>query len=296
MVLNSVGLAASTYHYQINKTKGKEGSSNRRGRKKPGYSVSTATGASIPDQDIKKIIETIVTGDGFPYGYKKINVSLQEDYHLNINHKKTYRLCKEMDVLRPQRKIYPKRPRKLAKREAVTASNQLWELDVKYGYIHGLDRFFFQVSLIDVFDRMVIDYHLGLTAKAKDACAVVARSLHKRGLRPGMELPIIRTDNGPQFTAKIFAKMCEALKLTHQRIPVKTPNMNAHIESFHSILEDECYRRNEFSSFLDVYQVISDYMQYYNHRRRHGSLYYKAPAQYFQAVRSFEVEGRSLVA
>lgn len=90
-----------------------------------------------------------------------------------------------------------------------------------------------------------------------------------------MELPIIRTDNGPQFTAKIFAKMCKTLKLTHQRIPVKTPNMNAHIESFHSILEDECYRRNDFSSFLDVYQVIRDYMQYYNHRRRHGSLHYK---------------------
>ena len=111
-------------------------------------------------------------------------------------------------------------------------------MDLKYGYIAGMDRFFFQLSLIDVYDRSVIDYHLGLSAKAKDACAVLINSLKKRGLKPGMELPVIRTDNGSQFTAKIFQETCWKWKLTHERIPVKTPNMNAYIESFHSILED----------------------------------------------------------
>ena len=253
-------------------------------------------GDLISDAKIKNFIKTIVTGDGFPYGYKKINATLQDDYQLVINHKKTYRLCKELDVLRPQRKVYPNRPRKLAKREKVTASNQLWEMDLKYGYIDGLDRFFFQLSLIDVFDRMVVDYHLGLSAKAKDACAVLTRALQKRGLRPGMEMPVIRTDNGPQFTAKVFENSCDQFQLIHQRIPVKTPNMNAHIESFHAILEDECYRRNEFSSFLDVYRVVSEYMEYYNNRRRHGSLHYMAPSRYYQAVLGLEVAVQRLVA
>ncbi|SHJ19179.1 Integrase core domain-containing protein, partial [Lutispora thermophila DSM 19022] len=52
-------------------------------------------------------------------------------------------------------------------------------------------------------------------------------------------------DNGPQFVSKEFEEFCNSNNLIHQRIPVKTPNMNAHIESFHSILEDECYSRNE---------------------------------------------------
>jgi putative transposase len=42
-------------------------------------------------------------------------------------------------------------------------------MDLKYGYIEGMGRFFFQLSLIDVFDRLVIDYHIGLSATAKDA-------------------------------------------------------------------------------------------------------------------------------
>jgi len=33
---------------------------------------------------------------GIPYGYKKLTASMQEDYGLNINHKKVYRLCTEL--------------------------------------------------------------------------------------------------------------------------------------------------------------------------------------------------------
>ncbi|MDD2629582.1 MAG: integrase core domain-containing protein, partial [Limnochordia bacterium] len=69
----------------------------------------------------------------------------------------------------------------------------------------------------------------------------------------------------------------------HERIPVNAPNRNAHIESFHAILEDECYGQNEFQTFLDAYTEVSKYMSYYNERRRHGSLNYQSPRQYHQA-------------
>ncbi len=65
--------------------------------------------------------------------------------------------------------------------------------------------------------------------------------------------------------------------MKHERIPVKTPNMNAHIESFHSILEEECYGINEFHSYIEAYSIISNNMKYYNLRRWHGSLNYKTP-------------------
>lgn len=207
---------------------------------------------------------------------------MQEDHLLVINHKKVYRLCKELDILRPQRKIYPNRPRKLAKREKVTGSNQLWQMDIKYGYIIDKKQFFFQLSVIDVFDRTIIDYHLGLSATAKDASRVLETALKKRGLKPGDNLPIIRTDNGPQFIAKDFEKTCLKWKIEHERIPVKSPNLNAYIESFHSILEDDCYSRYEFESFAHAYKVITEYMDYYNNRRRHGSINNMTPSQFYK--------------
>lgn len=300
VVLNAVGLAPSTYYDHmkgsVRENAQQDASSKKKpGRKIPGFSLNEKQEQVFDDKIKEKIID-IISGDGFPYGYKKITVTLQEDYYIIINHKKTYRLCKELDVLRPQRKIHDKRPRKLAKKEEITASNQQWQMDLKYGYITGMDKFFFQLSLIDVYDRTIIDYHLGLSAKAKDACRVLTNALKKRGLKPGMNLPVIRTDNGPQFIAKIFALTCHEWQLEHERIPVKTPNMNAYIESFHSILEDECYGRNEFMSFTEAYKVISEYMNYYNNRRRHGSIGYAAPAKYYQAVMSKDLPIKKMIA
>lgn len=238
----------------------------------------------------------LVAGDGFPYGYKKLTVCLKEDYFLKINHKKVYRLCKELDILRPQRERKKHHPRKLAQKTEVSGPDQLWEADVKYGYIAGTDQFFFQLSIIDVFDRNIISYHLGLSCKALDACRVLKEALAKRELTKGMQLPIIRTDNGPQFVSKTFGGLCEGLGLHHQRIPVKTPNMNAHIESFHSILSDECYNRNDFQSYMEVYKVVSEYMAYYNGRRRHGSLGNISPNNYFNALKNKKIQAISFTA
>lgn len=104
--------------------------------------------------------------------------------------------------------------------------------------------------------REVLDYHLGLTCTAQDSCRVVDGALNKRNLLKGMEMPRIRTDNGPQFVANIFEEKCEELGITHERILNKTPNLVAHIEAFHFILEDECYSLYEFDSSLEVYREV----------------------------------------
>lgn len=169
-------------------------------------------------------------------------------------------------------------------------------MDLKYGYIAGTGEYFFQLSLIDVFDRTIIDYHLGLSCTAEDACRVLKNALAKRQLTKGMELPVIRTDNGPQFVSRKFGETCKSLGIKHQRIPVKTPNMNAHIESFHSILERDCYSINEFKSFIHVYEIVSEYMDYYNNSYRHGSLGDMSPSRFYQALQKEKIKAESFIA
>jgi putative transposase len=151
----------------------------------------------------------------------------------------------------------------------INRSNQHWQIDLKYGYIHGTKQFFFQISVIDAFDKSIIASHIGLTAKAVDAVRVIKNAVNKRNISRHHGL-IVRSDNGPQFRAKVFSEAMEALGITYERIPVNTPNMNAYIESFHSILEDDCYSRNEFETFAEAYETIGCYLHYYNHKRRHG--------------------------
>jgi len=302
LVLHSVGLASSTYYAhkarqpkKMSQSAGKSEESKRRaGRPILGYSY-TYTGRKISNEQIKEFIMEEIAGDGYPYGYKKLTTSMQEDYNLNINHKKVYRLCKELGVLLPQREIKPKYPRKLARKTKVTNSNQLWQMDLKYGYIAGTDRFFYVISIIDVYDRCIVGYHLGLNALALDALRTLKQAVILRRITDTTKL-ILRTDNGPQFIAHVFQKGCIELSVEHTRIPNNTPNMNAHIESFHSILESDCLSRHKFQSYAEAYKEVTEFMEYYNHRRRHGSLKNKAPFKFYLSVLNQEIQLEMMVA
>jgi putative transposase len=168
-------------------------------------------------------------------------------------------------------------------------------MDLKYGYIAGIDRFFFIISIIDVYDRCIVAYHIGLRALAEDARRVLREAMLARGVTEGDGL-VLRTDNGPQFVAHVFQDECAELPLIHTRIPVNTPNLNAHIESFHSILESDCLSRHEFESYAEAYKCVSEFMDYYNHRRRHGSLGYKAPYQFYVSILGRTIKPLMMVA
>lgn len=225
-----------------------------------------------------------IAADGVAYGYLKLGILLKREHGLIINKKKMYRLCKELGILKPQRKISQKYPRTLARNRDITAPNQLWEVDIKYGYITGEDRFLFILSFVDVFDRQVVGYHIGLRCEALDAVRTLNSALWKRKLfnQETMQLPIIRSDNGPQFVSMLFESTCEQLGLVHERIPPKTPNMNAHIESFHRLIEDDCLSRYEFDTYAQAYETVVQFMEFYNNRRLHSSLHYLPPAEFFK--------------
>jgi putative transposase len=286
-VLKIVGILEATY-YARRKNQGKPKVYNG-GRPFPGYSMKK-DGQPVADEQIKEWIHEYLADEEAAYGYRKITVCLRRDYGLQINKKKVYRLMKEENLLHPQREKQRKYPRKLANNREITASNQLWEMDVKYGFIAGEQRFFFLLSLIDVYDRAVVDYHIGLSCEGKHASQILQRALWRRQLFGNQERPVIRTDNGPQFISHIFESSCEAFQVTHERIPPKTPNKNAHIEAFHSILEKECLERHEFESYQQAYETVTNYLLFYNQRRIHGSLYDLSPVEFRQALEQQRVK------
>jgi putative transposase len=169
---------------------------------------------------MSKFLE-LLSGEGFAYGYRKLTVSLKKQYNLVINKKKVYRLCKQMDVLRPQRQLKIKHPRRLANNRVITGSNQLWATDIKYGWIAGEQRFFFLMSILDVFDRSIIAYHIGLTCEAKHLVQIVQEALMKRQLFDKEKKPVIRSDRDPQFISYLFEETSSRYGIEHERIHPK---------------------------------------------------------------------------
>jgi putative transposase len=204
-----------------------------------------------------------------------------------LEKKKAYRLCKELGILQQQRKKKTTHPRRLAKNHLITGSNQLWQADIKYGYVTGRERFFFVFSIIDVFDRVVVGQYRGHVCEAKHVVQTLVTALRQR-VGEGERYPIVRTDNGPQFVSILFGDTCESLDIVHERIPPRTPNMNAYIESFHSLLEDNLFSQAIFMTFEEAYAELDKYMDFYNHRRMHGSLKRMSPEKFSKWVTQLE--------
>ncbi|EAX48522.1 Integrase, catalytic region [Thermosinus carboxydivorans Nor1] len=287
-VLRIIGINASTYYERRKHQQSLEHTETktqtapkvtRGGRPVPGYSYNEL-GERICDEQIKEWLLELISGEESVYGYRKLAKCLTQEYKLIINKKKVYRLCKELDILRPQRNRHIRHIRRLARNRTVSKINELWEIDIKYGYIAGEDRFFFVMCVIDIYDRMIIDYYIGLTCEGVHAASLLKRALFRRKLLQTDVRPVVRTDNGPQFTCHAFEEACAALSIEHERIPPKTPNMNAHIEAFHRLLEDECLSRHEFESYQEAVKVVAEYIDFYTNRRLHSSLRYMSPARF----------------
>jgi putative transposase len=268
---------------------------SKRGRPTPGYSL-TKSGLAVPDEQIEEFLSEAIEGEVGAYGYRKLTKYLNEEHQLVINHKKVYRICVKLDILADRRNLPSPFPKRLSKKHEITGPNQLWQVDIKYGSLKGSGRFFFLASAIDVFDRQIVGYYRGPHCKADQITAMLEQAVLDRevpipeeGEEDAFSI-IIRSDNGPQFTGIKFGQFCADNKVYHERIPPKSPNLNAYIESFHSIIERECYSRYDMEFFEEAYYYIDQFMDFYNARRYHGSLKQRSPVQFLESFKSTGLE------
>jgi len=67
-------------------------------------------------------------------------------------------------------------------------------------------------------------------------------------------------------------------------------NLNAHIESFHSILEEECLSRHEFAGYAEAYATVVDFIRSYNENRIHSATKYLSPLECYQLLKNNQIE------
>lgn len=217
-------------------------------------------------------------------GHRKLTLYIKRDFNLVINHKKMHRICKVYGLGLPKRRRQRQRLRRISSNRQVTGPDQLWQFDIKYGYIPGENRFFFICAFIDVFSRKVVDFHIGRHCTAEDILTTLRRALKSRGINDDHHL-IIRSDNGPQMSSRKFEEDLLGLPCDHEFIPIATPDKNAYIESFFSILECALLTNSYFMTFGEAYAAVVEFINFYNTKRIHGSIK-MAPEEFEEAWRN----------
>lgn len=252
------------------------------GRRAPGYSY-TFSGTKVLDLDIQKYIIKIKNyKTSKTYGYRKVTYQLRNQYNLQINKKKVRRLMKILNLLGDNRKNKKTRISRTCESRKVTGSNQLWQMDIKYAFIAGSKKTAYITSIIDVFDREIVSFSVDLSATGEVAKKVMLQGLYTRNLNGLDSGLVLRTDNGSQFISGIFEKGCIDEKVLHERIPVRSPNYNAFIESYHRYLQEECLTNEMYWSLEALENDLNDYVYRYNHERIHSSIGYVPPHEYYK--------------
>jgi transposase InsO family protein len=88
----------------------------------------------------------------------------------------------------------------------------------------------------------------------------------------------IRSDNGPEFTAKAVCSWLNKLGVKTLFIEPGSPWENGYIESFNGKLRDELLNREIFTTLTEARVLIADWRKEYNQVRPHSSLGYRPPA------------------
>jgi putative transposase len=243
----------------------------RRGQSPPGHSFNL-TGEKVSDETITTCLKHYREDKFLKYegDSKLLSKYLRRDYGFVVNHKKVARLCKAHGLqLKTRRKKISKFV-KIAQNHIITQPHQLWEFDIKYGYLHGEKRFFFLLAFIDVYNREIVNWYLGYRCQAQDVYRTLKIALETKNILNEDRL-IIRSDNGPQMRANLLKQQLLNLPLEHEFIPFSSPNKNAHIESFFSIY-DKQMQEQYFWNLADAYHWTTEYINFYNNDRIHGSL------------------------
>jgi putative transposase len=88
----------------------------------------------------------------------------------------------------------------------------------------------------------------------------------------------IRSDNGPEMTAKVVRRWLAAVGAKTLYIEPGSPWENGYCESFNGKLRDELLNGEIFYSLKEAKVVIEQWRKHYNTVRPHSSLGYRPPA------------------
>jgi len=150
--------------------------------------------------------------------------------------------------------------------------NHVWSYDFVTAWTHE-GRSLRLLTLIDEFTRECLAIKVSRRLGSQQVIETLAELMLLRGVPEH-----IRSDNGPEFTAKALRAWLQAVGARTLYIEPGSPWENGYNESFNGKLRDECLNQEIFYSLREAQVVIEGWRKEYNTVRPHSSLGYQPPA------------------
>ena len=208
------------------------------------------------------------------YGYRRITALLR-DSGWQVNHKRVERIWRQEGLKVPKKQ--PKRGRLWLNdgswvRLRPTHRNHVWSYDFVMDRTHD-GRPIKILTLIDEYSRHCLALGVDRSIKSDDVLHTLSNLFLIYGIPEN-----IRSDNGPEFTAKAVRRWLERMGVKTAFIEPGSPWENGYNESFNGKLRDELLNGEIFYNIKEAKVVIENWRKQYNTVRPHSSLDYRPPA------------------
>ncbi len=208
------------------------------------------------------------------YGYRRVTALLNREGWF-VNHKRIERIWRREGLKVPRKQ--PKRGRLWFNdgscvRLRPEHKNHVWSYDFVIARTHE-GRAFRMLTVLDEHTRECLAIRVARRLNSEDVLDCLTQLFIERGVPDH-----IRSDNGPEFTAKVVREWLRRLKVKTLFIEPGSPWENGYNESFNGKLRDELLNLEIFYTLREAQILIEDWRREYNEFRPHSSLGYRPPA------------------
>jgi putative transposase len=214
------------------------------------------------------------------YGHRRIAL------FLGLNRKRIHRIMRRYGI-RPR--IVRGRPWKkggvgkvpscipnLAKGLCPIRANALWAGD--FTYVPWRDDFLYVATVLDVFTREVVGWHMGARHTADLVIMAFTDAMERTGTTPAM----FHSDQGSEYVSGRFELLLQNLDVTASMSRKSSPWENGYQESFYNQFKLELGGTNRFTDLGELVEAIHRQINYYNGDRIHTAI--KMPPATFRML------------
>ncbi|WP_142236338.1 IS3 family transposase [Streptococcus salivarius] len=264
LLLETAGLARSTYYYQLKQLDGFD-----------------------KDKELKAEIQSIYCEHKGNYGYRRMTLELRNRGFM-VNHKKVQRLMKVLGLsarIRRKRKYSSyqgevgKKAENLIQRQ-FEASKPMEKCytDVTEFAIPNSTQKLYLSPVLDGFNSEIIAYNLSTSPNLEQVKAMLDQAFTEEHY----ENTILHSDQGWQYQHQYYHQFLEDKGIQPSMSRKGNSPDNGMMESFFGILKSEMFYGYEktFHSLEQLEQAIVGYIDYYNNKRIKVKLKGLSPVQY----------------
>ena len=259
-LLKLVGLARSTYYYQL---KAMDGADR--------FISLKASIQSLQDEHKGRL------------GYRRMTLALRSDGQL-INSKTVRRLMGELSLkcmVRPKKyrsyrgPMGEVSPNILARQFEAEQPNQKWVTDVTEFKVAGEKLYLSPV--LDLYNGEIVAYQTATRPQYALVGDMLEQALER--LPEGVK-PMLHSDQGWHYRYPKYRDRLEKAGLEQSMSRRGNCYDNATMESFFGTLKSEFYYRESFESVAQLQAGLAEYIHYYNHKRIKTKLGGLSPVAY----------------